>query len=138
MKRKIIWEDKVCKICSIEYKTTYMNKTGLCKKCRMREHNKKNKLSPEQKKKPYPLDDKEKIKRYRRLKREFAKAQTREEQKQLISNAFEYIVESGIYLWCIDRRTEENVQRETGKKGRKAFARTEPNLKHPSTKGMLE
>ncbi len=139
MKRKIVWIDKRCKTCDIEYKTTYMNKSGLCKKCRMREHNKKNLLSEDEFKKPYPLESSEKIKRYRRIKRALNKAGSREEQKALIAKEFDYIVESGIWLWCIDRRTEGvEVKREIGKRGRKKLVDTDSKLKYPSTKEMME
>ena len=134
MKRIIDWIDKECKNCNIVFQATSRNKLGLCNKCRMQRLNRKTVLEL---KKPYPLNPKEKIKRYRKIIRDLNKANTREERRAIYARELDFMFETGIWLWCVDRRhTEPPI--ESGKLGRKPLHTTDARMKHPNTKDWYE
>ena len=134
MKRIIDWIDKECKNCNIVFQATFRNKLGLCNKCRMQRLNRKTVLEL---KKPYPLDKNAKKKRYNRIQRQLNKAETSEERRAIYARELDFMFETGIWEWCVDRRhTRPPI--EPGKLGRKPLHTTDVRLKHPNTKDWYE
>lgn len=134
MKRIIDWIDKECKNCNIVFQATFRNKLGLCNKCRMQRLNRKTVLEL---KKPYPLDKNAKKKRYNRIQRELNKAETSEERRAIYARELDFMFETGIWEWCVDRRHSEPPI-EPGKMGRKPIIEINMKLKHPNTKDWYE
>jgi len=132
MKRKVDWIDKECKNCNIVFKATDRNKLGLCNKCRMQRLNRK---EEHELKKPYPLNYAQKKKRYNKIQRDLNNAYTREERREIYARELDFMFETGIWLWCVDRRHMEE-SKEPGKIGRKPI--NDIKNKWPDTRYMPE
>jgi hypothetical protein len=90
---------------------------------------------PEDYKKPYPLNENEKRNRYRRIAKELNKAETSEQRREIYGRELEFMVQSGIWLWCVDIRFSTVVQdRGSGKRGRKPL----DAKSIPDTRGYYE
>lgn len=133
-------EIRNCKICDKEYGWYRTNRYGYCASCRKKEYLKRNRMSDDELKKSYPLNQNEKQKRYRKIRKDLNKAYTREEWRQIFNRELEYMEASGIMLWCIDRRnTKEDIKEPgSGRTGRKPLGVTDMRIKHPDTRNMPE
>lgn len=131
MKRLLPKEDRECLECNKIYQWNERNINGLCKACRNKFYNRNQRLKPEEKKKPYPLELNESKKRYRRIVRELNAAQTPEERRAIYKRELDYMIESGIWEWCIDLRSSVILKNPgSGKRGRKAYIENQlPNTK---------
>lgn len=96
---------------------------------------KKQNLKPEDYKKPYPLNENEKRVRHRRIQRELNNAETHEQRREIYRREIEFMIESGIWLWCVDMRFAPIVlDRGSGKRGRKSL----DSKTIPDTRGYYE
>ena len=134
MKRIIDWINKECKNCNIVFQATSRNKLGLCSKCRMQRLNRKTVLEL---KKPYPLDKNAKKRRHNKILKDLNNAHTKEERRAIYARELDFMFETGIWEWCIDRRHME-PPKEPGKMGRKPIIEINMKLKHPDTRSMPE
>lgn len=132
MKKLLPKEDRKCLECNEIYEWTEKNLHGLCIRCRTRLYNRNQRLKPEEKKKPYPLNANEMKKRYRRIVRDLDAAETHEERRAIYKRELDYMIESGIWEWCIDLRIQIPLQNPgSGKRGRKAYIENQlPNTKN--------
>lgn len=131
-------EIQPCSQCGETYEHYSTNKNKACKPCRMKIHSSRGRLKPEDKKKPYPLDNKERKKRYTRLRNAFIEFQTREERTIYYDNILKEMEETGIMLWCVDLRPGTKPRGVREGKGRMSNAQRNPLLKYPNTKQMPE
>ena len=133
------FELKPCSVCGSEYKHYATKTVQLCEVCTKKWRREKARLKPEEHKKHYPLDKNEQKKRYTRLRRALNECYTREDKDRFYNAVLEEMVETGIYLWCIDLRMPVKPQnRGRGKAGRNPLNKTEPKLKWPDTRQMNE
>jgi len=133
--KKIPTEPRECTACGDVYDWNSRNIYCLCTPCRKRHYRKSQKLSPEDYKKPYPLTASQKRARYNRIVKELNQAQTPEQRREIYGRELEYMIESGIWLWCVDIRfSNQIIDRGSGKRGRKPL-----NGKSiPDTRGYYE
>ena len=134
MKKLLPKEDRECLECKKIYQWNERNLYGLCVSCRNKYYNRKQKLKPEERKKPYPLELNEAKKRYRKIIRDLNAAETHEERRKIYARELDYMIQSGIYEWCVDLRIQIIKRPGSGKRGRKAY--TEKEL--PNTKNWYE
>ena len=133
--RKLQTETRQCLECREEYQWNQRNIYCLCPNCRKRHYRKSQKLSEGEYKKPYPLNENEKRVRYRRIQKELDAAETREQRRKIYGRELEFMMESGIWLWCTDLRfSNQIIDRGSGKRGRKPLDRTA----YPNTKDWYE
>ena len=133
--RKIPTEPRECVECGDAYEWNSRNIYCLCVPCRKSHYKKSQKLSDEDYKKPYPLNQNEKRNRYRRIAKELDKAETPEQRREIYRREMEYMIESGIWLWCVDIRFSTKViDRGSGKRGRKSL----DSKTIPDTRGYYE
>lgn len=124
-----------CIVCDTKYILYPTTKLKLCARCRQKEYNKRNKLTEEERKKPYPLTPSQKLSRYRSLKKQLAKLNNKKEMAAFWDKQLDFIIESGIWTWCIDLRpTKPRHLMEAGKRGRKPNEQIRASLKYPNTK----
>ena len=107
--RKIQTEIRECVQCGDTYDWNLRNIYCLCVPCRKRHYRKKQKLSAGEYKKPYPLNENEKRNRYRRIQRELDAATTKESRREIYGRELDYMIESGIWEWCIDLRFSNKI-----------------------------
>jgi hypothetical protein len=139
MKRTKQFELKPCSECGSEYKHYATKRTQLCPSCTKKSYLKRNRLTEEEKKKSYPLDKKEQKRRYTRLRQGLAKCETREEKQKFYDAVLKEMIDTGIYLWCIDLRIPVKPQeRGSGIRGRKPKSISDMRQKHPDTRQMHE
>jgi hypothetical protein len=131
MKRLLPKEDRECLDCKGIYQWTERNLLGLCPRCVSKRNNARQRLKPEEKKKPYPLEVNEMKRRYRRIIKELDAAETTEERQVIYARELDYMIEIGIYEWCVDlRHTPELKNPGSGKRGRKFTIQKQlPNTK---------
>lgn len=132
--RNIQIEPRECNVCGQVYDWNMRNMYGLCVPCRKRHYTKKNRLKAHEYKKPYPLTDAEKARRYRNILKDLDGAKTKEERRAIYSRELEYMIQTGIWEWCIDLRFSTKTIEPGGKVGRPAGQKT--NL--PDTRGWYE
>ena len=133
--RKIETEIRECVECGEAYDWNSRNIYCLCAPCRKKHYRKKQNLKPEDYKKPYPLNENEKRVRHRRIQRELNKAETHEQRREIYRREIEFMIESGIWLWCVDMRFAPIVlDRGSGKRGRKSL----DSKTIPDTRGYYE
>ncbi len=108
--RKLQTETRQCLECREEYQWNQRNIYCLCPNCRKRHYRKSQKLSEGEYKKPYPLNENEKRVRYRRIQKELDAAETPEERREIYGRELEFMVQSGIWLWCTDLRFSTNLK----------------------------
>ena len=133
--RKLQTETRECLECKEEYQWNQRNIYCLCPNCRKRHYRKSQKLSEGEYKKPYPLNENEKRVRYRRIQKELDAAETPEERREIYGRELEFMVESGIWLWCIDLRfSTKTIDKGSGKRGRKPLDAKST----PDTRGYYE
>lgn len=135
---KVKKESKECLQCKSIYQWSTRNIHGLCVKCRNKRYSITQRLKPEEKKKPYPLGLNEMKKRYRRIVRELDAAETPKERRSIYKRELDYMIESGIWQWCVDLRPSPNIKNpDTGKRGRKAHIEKQlPNTKEWNDKQL--
>jgi hypothetical protein len=139
MKRTKQFELKPCSECGSEYKHYATKRTQLCPSCTKKSYLKRNRLTEEEKKKSYPLDKKEQKRRYTRLRQGLAKCETREEKQKFYDAVLKEMIDTGIYLWCVDLRMPVKPQeRGSGIRGRKPKSISDMRQKHPDTRQMHE
>ena len=133
--RKLQTEIRECLECGDTYDWNQRNIYCLCVPCRKRHYRKSTKKKPEDYKKPYPLNGNEKRVRYRRIQKELDAAETSEQRREIYARELEFMMESGIWLWCTDLRfSNQIIDRGSGKRGRKPLDRTA----YPNTKDWYE
>lgn len=133
--RKLPTEVKECANCGDTYDWNSRNIYCLCVPCRKRHYKKTQKLSEEDYKKPYPLNENEKRLRHRRIQRELNAAETHEQRREIYRKEIEFMIESGIWLWCTDLRfTPIILEKGSGKRGRKSLE----SKSIPDTRGYYE
>jgi len=139
MKRTKQFELKPCSVCGSEYKHYASKRNELCKPCTTKEYLRRNRLKEDEYKKPYPLDDKARKRRYTKLRQGLAKCETREQKSAFYDAVINEMIETGIYLWCIDLRMPVKPQeRGSGIRGRKPNNGTDPKKKWPDTRHVYE
>jgi len=139
MKIKKSFELKPCNECGDEYKHYATKRVELCPKCTKKAYLLRNRLKPEEYKQNYPLDKNEQKKRYTRLRKALDKCETREERTKFYDAVLKEMVETGIYLWCIDLRMPVKPQeRGSGIRGRKKKEISDLRLRWPDTRQMNE
>jgi len=132
-------EIKACSRCGEDYEhfTTNINKA--CKKCRAKIYLEKHRLTDDEKKKSYPFDDKERKKRYTKIRQALDKCKTKEQRTQHYTKMLKEIEENGIYVWCTDLRPAVSpMERGRGYAGRNPSNKVDPKLKYPDTRGLYE
>lgn len=107
MKRTKPFEERPCTECETPYKHYATTKHPLCAKCRNRFYNKMQRMKPEDRKKPYPLDKSKRRSRYRKLMSDLNKCISREQWVQQLRKNIEDMVQLGIWTWCSDIRLPE-------------------------------
>ena len=133
--RKLQTEIRECVECGDQYDWNQRNIYCMCVPCRKRHYKKSQKLSEEERKKPYPLTENEKRVRYRRIIKDLNNAYTREERREIYARELEFMMESGIWLWCTDIRFSTKViDRGSGKRGPKPL----DGKSIPDTRGYYE
>ncbi len=133
--RKLQTEIRECVECGDQYDWNQRNIYCMCLSCRKRHYRKSAKKKPEDYKKPYPLNENEKRVRHRRIRNELEKAETTEQRREIYGRELEFMMESGIWLWCTDLRfSNQIIDRGSGKRGRKPLDRTA----YPNTKDWYE
>lgn len=133
--RKLQTEIRECVECGDQYDWNQRNIYCMCVPCRKRHYKKSAKKNPEDYKKPYPLTENEKRVRYRRIIKDLNNAYTREERREIYARELEFMMESGIWLWCTDIRFSTKViDRGSGKRGRKSL----DGKSIPDTRGYYE
>lgn len=133
--RKLQTEIRECVECGEAYDWNQRNIYCLCVPCRKRHYRKAAKKKPEDYKKPYPLDENEKRVRHRRIRKELDNAETPEQRREIYGRELEFMMESGIWLWCTDLRfSNQIIDKGSGKRGRKSLA--DKNI--PNTKDWYE
>ena len=133
--RKLQTEIRECLECGDTYDWNQRNIYCMCLSCRKRHYRKSAKKKPEDYKKPYPLNENEKRVRHRRIRNELEKAETTEQRREIYGRELEFMMESGIWLWCTDLRFSTVVQdRGSGKRGRKPL----DAKSIPDTRGYYE
>ena len=133
------FELKNCSNCGSEYKHYATKRHQLCSTCTKKEYLKRNRLTEEEYKKPYPLHHKDQKKRYTRLRQALNKCETREERTKFYDAVLKEMHETGIYLWCVDLRMPvKPQQRGSGVRGRKPKGISDLKLRHPDTRYMNE
>jgi len=133
------FELKQCNGCGEEYKHYAVKKYQLCIQCTKKHRREEARMKPEEYKKNYPLDKNEQKKRYTRLRRGLNKCITREDKTKFYDEVLKEMVETGIYLWCIDLRFPvKTIEAGSGKKGRKPKSTSDMRQKHPDTRQMHE
>ena len=104
MKRPKPFEERECMECSTPYKHYSTTKHHLCAPCRNRYYNTMQRMKPEDRKKPYPLNKSERRSRYRRLMRELGKCIDRVDWQIQLRKNIDDMIENGIWQWCSDVR----------------------------------
>ena len=133
--RKLQTEIRECVECGDTYDWNQRNIYCMCLSCRKRHYRKKAKKKPEDYKKPYPLNENEKRVRHRKIRNELDKAETTEQRREIYGRELEFMMESGIWLWCVDIRfSNQIIDRGSGKRGRKPL----DSKVIPSTKDWYE
>lgn len=107
MKRTKPFEVRECKECGGPYQHYSTTKHPLCNKCRMQFYNRKQRMKPEDKKKPYPLDKSKRRSRYRKLMSDLNKCISREQWVEQLRKNIDDMVQLGIWTWCSDMRLPE-------------------------------
>lgn len=139
MKRPKSFDLKPCSECGEEYKHYVTKRVELCPICTKKAYLKRNRLTEDEYKKNYPLDKNQQKKRYTRLRQALNKCETREQKTQFYDEVLKEMVETGIYLWCIDLRMPVKPQeRGSGIRGRKPKSISDMKLRHPDTRQMYE
>jgi hypothetical protein len=98
------FEERPCTECSTPYKHYATTKHHLCSKCRNRLYARMQRLTPEERKKPYPLNKSERRSRYRRMIRELNNCLDRGERIEQLKKNIDEMVGLGIWTWCEDVR----------------------------------
>ena len=133
------FELRKCNTCGEEYKHYAVKKFPLCLQCTKKHRRELNRMTAEERKKPYPLNKNEQKKRYTRLRRALSKCETREEKNAYYDEVLKEIHDTGIYVWCTDlRQPVKPMEPGSGKKGRKAKNSPDIRLRHPDTRQMHE
>lgn len=132
--RKLPTESRECVNCGNTYEWNNRNVYCFCAPCRKKHYRKKQNLKPEDYKKPYPLTPYQKRARYNRITKELNKAETHEQRREIYAREIEYMIESGIWLWCVDMRFVIVEDRGSGKRGRKSL----DSKSIPDTRGHYE
>jgi hypothetical protein len=139
MKRTKQFDLKPCSECGSEYKHYATKRVELCEVCTKEWRKKKSRLTKEEYKKSYPLDKNEQKKRYTRLRRALNQCETREEKTRFFDEVLKEMVETGIYLWCIDLRFPVKTQQKgSGIRGRKPKTISDARIAYPDTRQMNE
>ncbi len=129
------FELKPCSECGSEYKHYATKRVQLCIGCTNQYRKLKSRLSKEEYKKSYPLDDNARKRRYTRLRQGLAKCETREERTKFYDEVLKEMHETGIYIWCIDLRMPvKPINPGSGKIGR----RPNSSIDYPDTRYMNE
>lgn len=134
--RNIPTEKRECKDCGKEYDWNIRNVYGYCPPCRKRFYVKQQRLGDKEYKKPYPLHINEQRVRYRRLQRELDNTFTAEERRKIYKRELDYMIDSGIFQWCTDLRTQIVQRPGSGKIGRRP--NKDSNKEFPNTKDWYE
>lgn len=141
---RTIGETRQCKTCSNEFHTNrpiwYCNRcvterSKISQKQRAGEGNvKTGKFAGMAPKKPYPFDTRSNkaLSRFRRIKRELNKCNTKEERRLHYAKQLKEIEENGILEWIMDRRDDETA------KERKAKSKSRTRIDYPNTRGHYE
>lgn len=141
MKREKQFELKECSECGQEYKHYSAKRNQLCIPCTKKDYLKRNRLKPEEYKKNYPLELKDRKRRYTRLRNalESLDVMSKEERTEYWDNLLKEIEELGIMTWCTDlRHSTKPKEPGRGKAGRNPNKTTDPKLKWPDTRNMNE
>jgi formylmethanofuran dehydrogenase subunit E len=135
MKRTKQFELKECSECGSEYKHYASKKNQLCSPCTTKEYLKRNRLKEHEYKKPYPLNDNARKKRYTKLRQGLNNCETREQKTKFYDEVLKEMQETGIYLWCVDlRHPVKPINPGSGKIGR----RPKSSIDYPDTRYMNE
>jgi len=129
MKKAKPFEEKACVECQSPYKHYSTTKHPLCNKCRQMHYNKMQRMKPEQRKKPYPLDKSQRRSRYRKLMRELDKCIDRVDWQAQLRINIDDMIGNGIWEWCSDFRLPETPKGYDRPGRQKAVTNAYPNTK---------
>ena len=135
------FEIKPCQECGSEYKHYDGRSVGnKCTKCKQKEYYLKHgRMSEEEKKKRHPIHSETARRRhYTKLRKEFDKCKTREQKTAFYDKRIEDMIQSGVWLWCIDLRIQDKSKPRKSNRGRMKNEEKDVRKKYPDTRVMNE